>query len=82
MLSPVKNILEPNPICFALPEHQTARSLYCPVWWSFVAAGLGLNIHIMYAGECAPQKLRGVIAITASTAIAIGKFIGFALGLR
>uniref|UniRef100_A0A8B9CBH5 Major facilitator superfamily (MFS) profile domain-containing protein n=1 Tax=Anser brachyrhynchus TaxID=132585 RepID=A0A8B9CBH5_9AVES len=48
----------------------------------FVAAGLGLNIHIMYAGECAPQKLRGVIAITASTAIAIGKFIGFALGLR
>uniref|UniRef100_A0A8C9EMT5 Major facilitator superfamily (MFS) profile domain-containing protein n=1 Tax=Pavo cristatus TaxID=9049 RepID=A0A8C9EMT5_PAVCR len=34
-----------------------------------VCAGLGLNIHIMYAGECAPQKLRGVIAITASTAI-------------
>uniref|UniRef100_A0A8C3C3H5 Major facilitator superfamily (MFS) profile domain-containing protein n=1 Tax=Cairina moschata TaxID=8855 RepID=A0A8C3C3H5_CAIMO len=47
-----------------------------------VCGGLGLNIHIMYAGECAPQKLRGVIAITASTAIAIGKFIGFALGLR
>ncbi|XP_042685015.1 solute carrier family 2, facilitated glucose transporter member 11-like [Centrocercus urophasianus] len=47
-----------------------------------VCAGLGLNIHIMYAGECAPQKLRGVIAITASTAIAVGKFAGFALGLR
>ncbi|OXB85054.1 UNVERIFIED_CONTAM: hypothetical protein H355_016176 [Colinus virginianus] len=47
-----------------------------------ICAGLGLNIHIMYAGECAPQKLRGVIAITASTAIAIGKFAGFALGLR
>ncbi|XP_048820400.1 uncharacterized protein LOC125701887 [Lagopus muta] len=47
-----------------------------------VCAGLGLNIHIMYAGECAPQKLRGVIAITASTAIAMGKFAGFALGLR
>uniref|UniRef100_A0A8B9Z983 Major facilitator superfamily (MFS) profile domain-containing protein n=1 Tax=Anas platyrhynchos TaxID=8839 RepID=A0A8B9Z983_ANAPL len=29
-----------------------------------VCGGLGLNIHIMYAGECAPQKLRGVIAIT------------------
>uniref|UniRef100_A0A8V0ZZZ9 Solute carrier family 2, facilitated glucose transporter member 5 n=1 Tax=Gallus gallus TaxID=9031 RepID=A0A8V0ZZZ9_CHICK len=47
-----------------------------------VCAGLGLNIHIMYVGECAPQKLRGVIAITASTAIAVGKFAGFALGLR
>ncbi|NXU53939.1 GTR11 protein, partial [Turnix velox] len=47
-----------------------------------VCGGLGLNIHLMYAGECAPRKLRGVIAITASTAIATGKFAGFALGLR
>ncbi|KFQ08622.1 Solute carrier family 2, facilitated glucose transporter member 11, partial [Leptosomus discolor] len=42
----------------------------------------GLNIHLMYAGECAPRNLRGLIAITASTAIALGKFVGFALGLR
>uniref|UniRef100_A0A8C3KAW5 Major facilitator superfamily (MFS) profile domain-containing protein n=1 Tax=Calidris pygmaea TaxID=425635 RepID=A0A8C3KAW5_9CHAR len=49
---------------------------------SFVTAGLGLNIHLMYAGECAPRKLRGLIAITASTAIAMGKFVGFVLGLR
>ncbi|NXF87051.1 GTR11 protein, partial [Eubucco bourcierii] len=47
-----------------------------------VCGGLGLNIHLMYAGECAPRKLRGLTAITASTAIALGKFAGFALGLR
>ncbi|KAM9118347.1 LOW QUALITY PROTEIN: solute carrier family 2, facilitated glucose transporter member 11-like [Pangshura tecta] len=29
------------------------------------------------AGECAPQKLPGVIAITASTARAIGMFVGY-----
>ncbi|NWW44928.1 GTR11 protein, partial [Pedionomus torquatus] len=50
--------------------------------FSGVCGGLGLNINLMYAGECAPRKLRGLIAITASTAIAIGKFVGFALGLR
>ncbi|NXG09609.1 GTR11 protein, partial [Sakesphorus luctuosus] len=49
---------------------------------SGVCGGLALNIHLMYAGECAPRKLRGLMAITASTAIAIGKFVGFALGLR
>ncbi|NXA38027.1 GTR11 protein, partial [Eudromia elegans] len=49
---------------------------------SGATAGLALSIHIPYAGECAPQRLRGAIAITASTAIAIGKFVGFALGLR
>ncbi|XP_071427781.1 solute carrier family 2, facilitated glucose transporter member 11-like isoform X2 [Pithys albifrons albifrons] len=47
-----------------------------------VGGGLALNIHLMYAGECAPRKLRGLMAITASTAIAVGKFVGFALGLR
>ncbi|NWU80549.1 GTR11 protein, partial [Onychorhynchus coronatus] len=47
-----------------------------------VCGGLALNIHLMYAGECAPRKRRGLIAITASTAIAFGKFVGFALGLR
>ncbi|XP_076209162.1 solute carrier family 2, facilitated glucose transporter member 11-like isoform X4 [Aptenodytes patagonicus] len=50
--------------------------------FSGVCGGLALNIHLMYAGECAPRKLRGLIAITASTATAIGKFVGFALGLR
>ncbi|KFW71894.1 Solute carrier family 2, facilitated glucose transporter member 5, partial [Pygoscelis adeliae] len=47
-----------------------------------VLNSLALNIHLMYVGECAPRKLRGLIAITASTATAIGKFVGFALGLR
>ncbi|KFV40995.1 Solute carrier family 2, facilitated glucose transporter member 11, partial [Gavia stellata] len=50
--------------------------------FSGVCGGLGLNIHLMYVGECAPRKLRGLIAITASTATAVGKFVGFALGLR
>ncbi|NXY55081.1 GTR11 protein, partial [Callaeas wilsoni] len=50
--------------------------------FSGVCGGLALNIHIMYAGECAPRKLRGLIAMTASTSIAAGRFAGFALGLR
>ncbi|KFP28476.1 Solute carrier family 2, facilitated glucose transporter member 5, partial [Colius striatus] len=50
--------------------------------FSGVCGGLALNVHIMYAGESAPRKLRGLIAITASTAIGVGKFAGFALGLR
>ncbi|NWW89639.1 GTR11 protein, partial [Rhynochetos jubatus] len=50
--------------------------------FSGVCGGLVLNIHLMYAGECAPRQLRGLITITASTAIAVGKFVGFALGLR
>ncbi|XP_071619176.1 solute carrier family 2, facilitated glucose transporter member 11-like isoform X3 [Heliangelus exortis] len=49
---------------------------------SGVCGGLALSINLMYAGECAPWKLRGMTAITASTAIALGKFVGFALGLR
>ncbi|NWW36924.1 GTR11 protein, partial [Panurus biarmicus] len=51
-------------------------------FFSGVCGGLALNVHIMYAGECAPRHLRGLIAITASTSIAAGKFVGFALGLR
>ncbi|KYO31614.1 hypothetical protein Y1Q_0022732 [Alligator mississippiensis] len=51
-------------------------------FFSGICAGLGLNIHVMYVGECAPKKLRGVTAITASTAIAIGKSVGFAIGLE
>ncbi|NXM67116.1 GTR11 protein, partial [Serilophus lunatus] len=49
---------------------------------SGVSGGLALNMNLMYAGECAPRKLRGLIAITVSTASAVGKFVGFALGLR
>ncbi|NXN93577.1 GTR11 protein, partial [Rhinopomastus cyanomelas] len=50
--------------------------------FSGVSGGLALNIHLLYAGECAPRKLRGLFATTVSTAIALGKFVGFALGLR
>uniref|UniRef100_A0A672URV6 Major facilitator superfamily (MFS) profile domain-containing protein n=1 Tax=Strigops habroptila TaxID=2489341 RepID=A0A672URV6_STRHB len=47
-----------------------------------VCGGSALNIHLMYAGESAPRHVRGLVAVTASTAIATGKFVGFALGLR
>ncbi|NXS06315.1 GTR11 protein, partial [Neodrepanis coruscans] len=49
---------------------------------SGVCGGLAMNINLMYAGECAPRKLRGLTAMTVSTSIAVGKFVGFALGLR
>uniref|UniRef100_A0A8C4UBA0 Major facilitator superfamily (MFS) profile domain-containing protein n=1 Tax=Falco tinnunculus TaxID=100819 RepID=A0A8C4UBA0_FALTI len=45
----------------------------------FSGVCLALNIHLMYVGECAPRKLRGLITITASTSVATGKFAGFAL---
>uniref|UniRef100_A0A8C3KAY3 Solute carrier family 2, facilitated glucose transporter member 5 n=1 Tax=Calidris pygmaea TaxID=425635 RepID=A0A8C3KAY3_9CHAR len=32
--------------------------------FSGVCGGLGLNIHLMYAGECAPRKLRGLRVLT------------------
>uniref|UniRef100_A0A672UVE2 Major facilitator superfamily (MFS) profile domain-containing protein n=1 Tax=Strigops habroptila TaxID=2489341 RepID=A0A672UVE2_STRHB len=44
-----------------------------------VCGGSALNIHLMYAGESAPRHVRGLVAVTASTAIATGKFVGFAL---
>ncbi|NWI67592.1 GTR11 protein, partial [Todus mexicanus] len=50
--------------------------------FSGMSGGLGLNIHLMYAGECAPRKLRGLTAVSASTAAAVGKFVGLSLGLR
>ncbi|KFO70345.1 Solute carrier family 2, facilitated glucose transporter member 5, partial [Cuculus canorus] len=58
------------------------KSTFLPTLLTNWESSLALNIHLMYAGECAPQNLRGMIAITASTACAIGKFVGFALGLR
>nr|XP_033810932.1 solute carrier family 2, facilitated glucose transporter member 11-like [Geotrypetes seraphini] len=46
-----------------------------------VGSGLGLNVHMIYAGECAPQQLRGLITITSALFIAIGKCVGLLLSL-
>ncbi|KAM4808095.1 uncharacterized protein WCC33_003115 [Rhinophrynus dorsalis] len=47
-----------------------------------INAGVSLNLHTMYIGECAPQRLRGMITVTVSFFIAFGKLIGFLVGLR
>ncbi|XP_078523936.1 solute carrier family 2, facilitated glucose transporter member 11-like [Lissotriton helveticus] len=46
-----------------------------------VNAGLGLLSHIMYIAECAPRKLWGMITVSASLFIAVGKLIGLAFGM-
>ncbi|XP_041438115.1 solute carrier family 2, facilitated glucose transporter member 11-like 1 isoform X1 [Xenopus laevis] len=46
-----------------------------------VNAGVSLNLHTMYIGECAPKRLRG-ISVTVSLFIALGKLMGFVVGLR
>ncbi|XP_063312494.1 solute carrier family 2, facilitated glucose transporter member 11-like [Pelobates fuscus] len=47
-----------------------------------INAGVSLNLHTMYIGECAPQRLRGMITVTVSFFIAFGKLMGFVIGLR
>ncbi|CAJ0930316.1 unnamed protein product [Ranitomeya imitator] len=44
--------------------------------------GVGLNLHTMYIGECAPQSKRGMVTVSVSLAIAFGKLMGFVIGLR
>lgn len=82
MIKEVSQSLTLYALLIMVPSKTPEIWLFELPWQSFFPAGLALNIHLMYAGECAPRKLRGLIAITASTAIAIGKFVGFALGLR
>ncbi|XP_075424612.1 solute carrier family 2, facilitated glucose transporter member 9-like isoform X2 [Ascaphus truei] len=45
-------------------------------------AGVSLQLHMMYIGECAPQSLRGMVTVTAALFIAIGKLMGLLVGLR
>ncbi|XP_075131873.1 solute carrier family 2, facilitated glucose transporter member 11-like [Leptodactylus fuscus] len=47
-----------------------------------INAGVSLNLHTMYIGECAPQSKRGMVTVSVSCAIAIGKLMGFVIGLR
>ncbi|XP_068598177.1 solute carrier family 2, facilitated glucose transporter member 11-like [Brachionichthys hirsutus] len=44
--------------------------------------GLGLNVHLMYIGECSPNKLRGFFAFTVSILYGCGKVFGQIVGLR
>ncbi|XP_040272317.1 solute carrier family 2, facilitated glucose transporter member 11-like [Bufo bufo] len=47
-----------------------------------INAGVSLNLHKMYIGECAPQIKRGMVTVSISFAIATGKLMGFVIGLR
>ncbi|CAL8335558.1 unnamed protein product [Merluccius merluccius] len=44
--------------------------------------GLGLSVHLMYVGECAPKKRRGFLTLTASIFIAAGKVTGQIIAIR
>ncbi|XP_069819501.1 uncharacterized protein [Dendropsophus ebraccatus] len=47
-----------------------------------INAGISLNLHTMYIGECAPQSKRGLVTVSVSFSIAFGKLMGFVIGLR
>ncbi|XP_018421417.1 PREDICTED: solute carrier family 2, facilitated glucose transporter member 11-like [Nanorana parkeri] len=47
-----------------------------------INAGVSLNLHTMYIGECAPQSKRGMVTVSVSFAIAFGRMMGFVVGLR
>ncbi|XP_068172244.1 solute carrier family 2, facilitated glucose transporter member 11-like [Antennarius striatus] len=44
--------------------------------------GLGLNVHLMYIGECSPNKLRGLLAFTVSVFVGFGKVFGQIVGFK
>uniref|UniRef100_A0A8C5P5T9 Solute carrier family 2, facilitated glucose transporter member 5 n=1 Tax=Leptobrachium leishanense TaxID=445787 RepID=A0A8C5P5T9_9ANUR len=64
---------------------QTARSFEMIILGRLlygINAGVSLNLHTMYIGECAPQKMRGMVTVSVSFFIAVGKLMGFLIGLR
>ncbi|KAG5272443.1 hypothetical protein AALO_G00165610 [Alosa alosa] len=44
-------------------------------------AGISLTTHTMYLLECSPKSLRGMVGVTVTTFVSIGKFTGQLLGL-
>uniref|UniRef100_A0A672NDU7 Solute carrier family 2, facilitated glucose transporter member 9-like n=1 Tax=Sinocyclocheilus grahami TaxID=75366 RepID=A0A672NDU7_SINGR len=44
--------------------------------------GLGLNVHTIYLGESSPKKIRGMVTVTATTFMSLGKLLGQFAGLR
>ncbi|XP_072254202.1 solute carrier family 2, facilitated glucose transporter member 11-like, partial [Pyxicephalus adspersus] len=64
---------------------RTAQSFEMIILGRFIYginAGVSLNLHTMYIGECAPQSKRGMVTVSVSFAIAFGKLMGFMVGLR
>ncbi|XP_041084683.1 solute carrier family 2, facilitated glucose transporter member 11-like [Polyodon spathula] len=47
-----------------------------------INAGISLNVQTMYLGESAPKRLRGLVSMTVSTFLSIGKLSGQLLGLN
>ncbi|XP_043107480.1 solute carrier family 2 member 9, like 1 [Puntigrus tetrazona] len=45
-------------------------------------SGLGLSVHTIYLGESSPKRIRGMVAITATTFMSLGKLLGQFVGLR
>ncbi|XP_076019729.1 solute carrier family 2, facilitated glucose transporter member 9-like [Genypterus blacodes] len=46
-----------------------------------INAGISVFIHIMFVVECTPKRLPGMVGVTATTFISIGKFCGQLLGI-
>uniref|UniRef100_A0A3Q2XE13 Solute carrier family 2, facilitated glucose transporter member 5 n=1 Tax=Hippocampus comes TaxID=109280 RepID=A0A3Q2XE13_HIPCM len=46
-----------------------------------INAGISLSAHALYAIECTPKILQGMVGVTIATFIGMGKFVGQLLGL-
>ncbi|XP_035248037.1 solute carrier family 2 member 11, like [Anguilla anguilla] len=47
-----------------------------------INAGVSLTAHTIYITECSPRRLRGMVGVTVSSFVSMGKFFGQLLGLR
>ncbi|CAB1428114.1 unnamed protein product [Pleuronectes platessa] len=45
------------------------------------SSGLGVSLHVMYLGEIAPRKIRGIVTLTSATFSSLGKLSGHFFGL-
>ncbi|XP_060926133.1 solute carrier family 2 member 9, like 1 isoform X2 [Limanda limanda] len=45
------------------------------------SSGLGVSLHVMYLGEIAPRKIRGIVTLTSATFSSLGKLTGQFFGL-
>ncbi|AWP15170.1 putative solute carrier family 2 facilitated glucose transporter member 5-like [Scophthalmus maximus] len=46
-----------------------------------INSGVSLSVHTLYLVECAPKRVRGMVGVTISTFISLGKFSGQLLGI-
>uniref|UniRef100_UPI00398F198A solute carrier family 2, facilitated glucose transporter member 11-like isoform X3 n=1 Tax=Pristiophorus japonicus TaxID=55135 RepID=UPI00398F198A len=51
-------------------------------FFSGINSGVGININPMYLGECAPKKIRGLVALSFAPFTAAGLVVGQTIGLR